>query len=449
MATTAPPNLDRRLALAALSRILDKNRHLEDALAEAEAEISPGSDGGGPAGRDRDSRDTESRDRSFAHNLVATCLRRMGQIDALIDGLLDRPMPARARAARHILRLGVAQLLFLQTPAHAVVDTAVRLAAATGQGPYKKLINAVLRRAAAEGAAAVGEQDAARVNTPGWLWDSWEAAYGADRARAIAEAHLRLPPTDLSVKSDADAWAGKLGGRVLPSGSVRLPGSVRPAVLAGFAEGAWWVQDTAASLPARLLGEARGRRIADLCAAPGGKTAQLALAGAEVIAVDRSEKRLARLSDNLRRLNLGAETVCADAGQWRPDQALDAVLLDAPCSATGSIRRHPDIQRTRRPEEVARAAEIQARLLAHAADLVRPGGTVIFATCSLQPEEGSEIIADLLSSDNRLRLSPIDADEIGGLAEAITSAGELRSLPSHLAELGGMDGFYAARLIRN
>ncbi|MFP6733383.1 MAG: transcription antitermination factor NusB [Rhodospirillales bacterium] len=427
-------DFDRRLALSALARILDKQRHLEDALAEAEASLGA---------------EVQPRDRAFAHNLVATTLRRLGQIDALIDALLDRPMPAKAHGARQILRLGAAQLMFLGTPAHAVVDTAVDLAANTGQGPHKKLINAVLRRAASEGKAIIAGQDALRLNTPDWLWQSWQLAYGAGTAAAIAAAHLQTPNTDLTVKSDAPHWAEALGGDVLPGGSVRLAGSVRPAGLAGYSDGQWWVQDVAASLPARLFGDVAGLRIADLCAAPGGKTAQLVLAGAHVTAVDRSQKRIGRLAENLQRLGLHADLVCADAVAWRPDAPLDAVLLDAPCSATGTIRRHPDIQRTRRAAEVARAAELQARLAAHAADLVRPGGVLVFATCSLAPEEGPEIVANLLASDDRLRRSPIAAGEIGGLAEAVTPAGELRSLPCHLGAQGGMDGFYAARLIRD
>jgi 16S rRNA (cytosine967-C5)-methyltransferase len=426
-------DFDRRLALTALARILGKQRHLEDAMAEAEAALCA---------------DIEPRDRAFAHNLVATTLRRLGQIDALIDALLDRPMPAKALGARNILRLGGAQLMFLGTPAHAVVDTAVNLAAGAGQGPYKKLINAVLRRAASEGAKIIAGQDAGRLNTPDWLWQSWSQAYGNETAANIAEAHLQVPDTDLTVKSDAVGWAEKLGGTVLPGGSVRLTGSVRAAALAGYSEGAWWVQDAAASLPARLFGDVAGLRIADLCAAPGGKTAQLAHAGAHVTAIDRSHKRLARLAENLTRLGLEADLVCADAFDWRPDAPLDAVLLDAPCSATGTIRRHPDIQRTRVPEEVSHAAAVQAKLAAHAAELLAPGGVLVFATCSLDRQEGPEVTANLLASDDRLRRAPISATEIGGLAEAITADGDLRSLPCHLGALGGMDGFYAARLIR-
>ncbi|MEE2761281.1 MAG: transcription antitermination factor NusB [Pseudomonadota bacterium] len=427
-------DIDRRLAFIALARILDKQRHLGDALAEAEVSLEACA---------------EPRDRAFAYKLVATSLRRLGQIDALIDSLLDRPMPAKARGARHILRLGTAQLLFLETPAHAVVDTAVNLAGDTGQGHYKKLINAVLRRAAKEGITAIGSQDAGRLNTHDWLWQGWERAYGAETAAAIAGAHLEEPGTDLTVKWDPAGWAEKLGGLVLPNGSVRLPRSVRPVDLAGYVEGEWWVQDAAASLPARLFGDVAGKRIVDLCAAPGGKTAQLALGGALVTAVDRSEKRLQRLSENLARLGFAADIVTADARYWRPEEPVDGVLLDAPCSATGTIRRHPDIAHTRRPVDIARAAAAQAQLLAHAADLLKPGGVLVFTTCSLAPEEGPEVVANLLASNPELGHEPISAAEIGGPDEAVTAEGILRSLPCHWNALGGMDGFYGVRLVRH
>ncbi|NQV55176.1 MAG: methyltransferase domain-containing protein [Rhodospirillales bacterium] len=426
---------DRKLALAALSRVLDKSRHLEDALAEGGEGLK-----------------IDARDRAYAHNLVATTLRRLGQIDALIDGFLDKPLPAKALAAHHILRLGLAQLLFLDTPAHAAVDSSVNLAEASKQGAYKKLINAILRRGAREGRALIETQDAAELNTPGWLWKAWVETYGLATARNIAEAHFAIPPLDITVKSDAEGWAERLGGQLLPSGSVRLTGSARPAELPGFDDGAWWVQDAAAALPARLLGDVKGQTIADLCAAPGGKTAQLVTAGAHVIAVDRSKKRLHLLAQNLDRLALSAELIAADAASWMPDRPVDAVLIDAPCTATGTIRRHPDLQRTKEPGDVEHAVGIQSRLLAHAADIIRPGGIIVFATCSLQHQEGPDLVENLLQSEIRLARMPITAEEIGGadgdLMDAITAAGDLRTLPCHWAIRGGMDGFFAARLRR-
>ena len=387
-----------------------------------------------------------ARDRAFARNLAATTLRRLGQIDALIDGCLERPLPAKAGGAHDLLRLGVCQLVFLETPPHAAVDTTVELAKRQSHGAYKKLINAVLRRLSRQGTALAKAQDAARLNTPDWLWDSWSAAYGPETCRTIAQAHLGEPALDLTVKEDSPTWAERLGGTVLPTGTVRLSGAGPVTALAGFAEGAWWVQDAAAALPAMLFGEVKGRRVIDLGAAPGGKTAQLAAAGARVIAVDRSAKRLERLKANLARLGLGAETLVADAEHWRPQAPADAVLLDAPCSATGTIRRHPDVVRLKAPEDVSRLAAAQGRLLAAAAEMVKPGGILVYSACSLERQEGPELIAALLHSGAPFARRPIRAREIGGLSEVLSGAGDLRSLPCHLAGAGGMDGFYAARL---
>jgi 16S rRNA (cytosine967-C5)-methyltransferase len=388
----------------------------------------------------------EPRDRAFALNLVATTLRRLGQIDAVIRRFLDRPLSARGAEAQNLLRLAVCQLAFLQTPAHAAVHTAVALA---GQRrslrPYGGLVNAVLRRAAAQAEAIVAAQDAALLNTPRWLWSSWEAAYGKALARIIAEAHLCEAPLDLTLK-DPDRPPADLGGERLPTGSLRLRQHKGPiASLPGYTDGDWWVQDAAAALPARLFGPLAGRRLIDLCAAPGGKTAQLAAAGADVVAVERSSERLRQLRGNLERLKLQAELVCADAAEWQPMEQADAVLLDAPCSATGTIRRHPDVARLKRPGDVAALVPLQARLLAAAARMTRPGGTLVYCACSLQPEEGPAQVEAVLAEGGLARI-PVQADEIGGLAEAITAEGDVRTLPCHLAPLGGMDGFYIARL---
>jgi 16S rRNA (cytosine967-C5)-methyltransferase len=314
--------------------------------------------------------------------------------------------------------------------------------------PYRGLANAVLRRLAREGDGLLAAQDAARLNLPDWLWDSWGAAYGEATARAIALAQGEEPPLDLSVRGDAAAWAGKLGATLLPTGSLRREAGGSVADLPGFAEGAWWVQDTAATLPARLLGDVRDRSVVDLCAAPGGKTAQLAAAGARVIAVDRSPARQRLLKENLTRLGLAAEIVTAEAETWRPATPADGVLLDAPCSATGTLRRHPEIAWIKGPDDVARLAPVQDRLLDAAVAMLKPGGTLVYCTCSLQPQEGPERIEALLARQPSLSRRAITATEIGGLAELLTPQGDLRTLPSHLADQGGMDGFYAARLTR-
>lgn len=389
----------------------------------------------------------EPRDRGFVRLLVATVLRRLGQIDELIQTCLAKPGLPKA-AIHDMLRLGTAQLVFLGTPAHAAVDTAVELAAARNAAPYKGLINAVLRRIGREGPALAAQQDAGRLNTPDWMWLSWRTAYGTARARGIVEAHLHEAPLDLTAKENPAAWAGRLDATLLPTGTLRRASGGSVAELPGFGQGAWWVQDLAASLPAKLFGDLRGKRVYDLCAAPGGKTAQLAAQGAIVTALDRSPKRLERVTENLARLNLEAELIATDAAVWEPGVPADAVLLDAPCSATGAVRRHPDILRVKTPDDIAKLAKAQGRLLAHAVTLVKPGGTLIYCTCSIQPEEGEAQITRLLARDGRMVRWPVTPDELGGLSEPINEKGEVRSLPGMLGDLGGIDGFFVARLRR-
>lgn len=422
----------RALAFDTLRAVLEQKRPLDDVLEDNSA-------------RDR----LAPRDRAFARLLVATALRRLGQIDRVIDGCLDRPLPRRATAVGQLLRLGICQLLFLDTAPHAAVDTTVELIAARGgEAGFKGLINAILRRVDRERAAWLERTVDPSLNVPAWLWGSWVATYGPERTREIAAAHLREAPLNLTAKGDPAIWRDLLGAMLLPTGSLRLPLDGLIESLPGFAEGAWWVQDAAAALPARLLGDVRGQRVIDLCAAPGGKTAQLAAAGADVVAVDRSAPRLERLRRNLTRLDLQATTVVADAAAWQPDRPADAVLLDAPCSATGTIRRHPDVPWLKRPEDVAKLAALQARLLQAAIAMVKPGGTIVFCTCSLQPEEGPAQVAALLHESAAIERLPIQPSEVGGIDSLIDADGDLRTLPCHLAEQGGIDGFFAARLRR-
>lgn len=392
----------------------------------------------------------EGRDRAYVRLVVSTVLRRLGQLDAVLSIFMERPLPPAAAVALDILRIGAAQLLFLGTPAHASVDTAVRLVAARGHPRLKGLVNALLRRVSREGPALVAAQDEVRLNTPTWLYESWTAAYGAEAAAAISGAHLREAPLDISVKLPQERahWAEALGGELLPTGTVRVTQAGLVPELPGYQEGAWWVQDAAAALPVLLMGNCNGQRVIDLAAAPGGKSAQLAAAGAHVTAVDRSGPRLRRLSENFERLGLSAEIVVGDAANWRPYALADAVLLDAPCSATGTIRRHPDVVHLKEAGDVRRLSLVQDRLLRAAVEMVKPGGMLVYACCSLQPEEGPDRIKALIASGAPVARDPVRPEEVGGLTELVTADGDLRTLPSHLAQQGGLDGFYVARLRR-
>jgi 16S rRNA (cytosine967-C5)-methyltransferase len=390
------------------------------------------------------------RDRALTRALVATVIRRLGTLRHLIGGMLEHGLPAQAPRVETALLIGAAQILFLDVPDHAAVDLSVRLAQADRYAiHYGKLVNAVLRRLTREGKALLAGLDLPALDTPPWLMARWAATYGAVTAHAIAAANGQEPALDLTVKDDPQAWAEKLGGRVLSTGTVRLVAHGNVAALPGFDEGAWWVQDAAAALPVRLLGDVRGLRVADLCAAPGGKTAQLALAGAHVTAVDRAPARVERLRQNLARLSLPAELICADVEKWTAEP-FDAVLVDAPCSSTGTIRRHPDVPWLKRESDVISLAALQRRLIAHAATLTRPGGILVFCTCSLEPEESEAVIADLLARDTSVQRRPVTAAEVFSHAEFITADGDLRTLPSHFPDadsrFAGLDGFYAARL---
>ncbi|TCS64823.1 16S rRNA (cytosine(967)-C(5))-methyltransferase RsmB [Varunaivibrio sulfuroxidans] len=436
--------MPRSLALDVLDAVLRRKRPLDEAF-ESHPRL----------------RTLEPRDRAFARALAWGVLRRAGQLDDLIGRALNSPLPAKARQTHDVLRLGAFQILFLETPAHAAVNTSVDLAQKHGCGPYKKLVNAVLRRLTREGKAWRAVQDEALLNTPDWLWRIWSETYGQETARAMARAHLNEPPLDLSIaKGDPHDWATRLDGAALPTGSVRLRPGGPITALEGFADGAWWVQDVAATLPGRLLGDVAGLSVIDLCAAPGGKTCQLAASGARVTAIDRSENRLRKVKENLDRLRLEADIVAADARTWRPSTPADALLLDAPCSATGTIRRHPDVPHVKTPQDIARLTQTQRQLLDGARDMVRPGGLLVYCTCSLQPEEGEAQIAAFLDAEPGFAREAIDPTELSLPVGALSANGELRTLPHFQpdsvpgappissVESGGMDGFYAARLRR-
>jgi 16S rRNA (cytosine967-C5)-methyltransferase len=403
----------REAAYALLTAVLERRRTLEDALNALPA--------------------MEPRDRSAGHRLAAAVLRRAGTLDAVLEPLMRKAPPDQVR---HVLRIGAAGLLFLDMPPHAAVGTAVALTRAVGLAPFSGLVNAVLRKVASGGKALLEALDSPRLDTPAWLWASW----GTD-ARAIAEAHQHEAPLDLTLGIDVAAPEGAL---VLRTGSVRYPAGTHVGDVPGFAEGRLWVQDAAAVLPVLLLAPRPGERIADLCASPGGKTAQLAAAGARVTAVERDPVRLTRLAENLARWRLSAELVQADVTTWTPPELFDAVLLDAPCSATGTIRRHPDVPHLKRARDIKALVQAQDELVAAAGRMLRPGGRLIYAVCSLQPEEGAARLAA-----SGLSAAPFRPEELSVLPDAITSDGFLRTHPGMWRDLGGMDGFFAGRLVKD
>lgn len=391
----------------------------------------------------------EPRDRAFVRHLVATTLRRLGQIDAVLKTFTTRTPPAQVE---DILRLGTAQILFLDTAPHAAVDTSVGLVKRVRQPRLSGLANAVLRKVAATGKDIIADQNWPRLNTPGWLWDGWTKAYGETMAHRIGEAHLSEAPLDITLKDPASAqkWAKKLSAEVLPTGSLRRsePGLVQE--FPGFSEGAWWIQDAAAALPAQILMQATnpGARVADLCSAPGGKTLQLAAAGYTVTSLDSSEKRLERVQENLDRVGFKADVVHADVMQWTPTDLFEAVLLDAPCSATGTLRRHPDLGYLKKRRDVVAYPGTQKALLKRASTFLAPGGVLVYAVCSLEPEEGPAVV-DAVIKEAGLSRVPIRPDPLGIDKKWIDAKGALRTLPYYWHERGGLDGFYAAVLQKN
>jgi 16S rRNA (cytosine967-C5)-methyltransferase len=433
----------RRIAADILDGVLHKRRTLDEQLDGAAAH--PGL------------KTLSDRDRALMRRLVATILRRLGTLGHVLSRLLDRGIPTDAPRAQSALLIGAAQILWMDVPDHAAVDLSVRLVQSDRRAAkYAGLVNAVLRRCAREGQPLIDEVKSQTLDVPPWLLARWIAHYGEKVARDIAVAIGHEPSLDITAKSDSAQWATRLHGETLPTGTVRtlLQGSV--TMLPGFTEGQWWVQDAAAALPARLFGDVAGKTIADLCAAPGGKTAQLVQAGARVTAVDRSPGRMARLRDNLARLALEAKTVVADATEWQGGdggEGFDGILVDAPCASTGTIRRHPDVAWLRQEADIGALMALQKRLLQKAVALLRPGGTLVYCTCSLEPEEGEQAIAALLAAESSVRRAPIEAGEVAGLGEILTVDGDLRTLPCHLPHqdprLGGLDGFYAARLVKS
>ena len=402
----------------------------------------------------------EPRDRALVRAILLTALRHCGDLDDTITRFTEKPLPAGATALRAILLAGFAQILFLDVPDHSAVDLAVASAQADPRSRrFSGLVNALLRRAAREKESLLARYATAPVRAPQWFADRLAAIYGPETASAIDACHRLEAPIDLTLKAaerdSADAWAERLGAIVLPTGSLRLAGLSRDLVsLDGFDEGAWWVQDAAAAMPARLFGNLSGKTALDCCAAPGGKTAQLADAGANVTALDMSANRLKRLSANLDRLGLSGSchTVATDMFAFAPDAQFDAVLLDAPCSSTGTVRRHPDVPFTKSLADIAKLADLQARMLDKTAEFVAPGGMIVFSNCSLDPDEGEAVARRFAGKRTDFEIVPIRREEAPGLEDAITSEGFLRLTPAHLdlgdPAISGVDGFFAVRFRR-
>lgn len=385
----------------------------------------------------------DQRDRAFAHAQALTALRRKGEVEAVVAKFLKTPLPKSAAIVPAILLTGAAQIFFMRVPAHAAIDTAVTLAKRDNKARhFAGLVNAVLRKLSNEPLPKLSP----RLNTPDWLWSRWVKYYGEETSLAIAASHLDEPPLDISVKSNPDHWARELGGVVLLTGSVRLattPGRIED--LPGYASGDWWIQDAAAAMPAKLLGDVRDLHVLDVCAAPGGKSAQLAAAGARVTAIDISKHRMIRFKQNMERLKLDVEVYIGDFLKFQPQTKFDVVLLDAPCSATGTIRRHPDLPYIKPPESISELAQVQQRMLAHVAQFVKPGGRLVFCTCSLEPEEGEAQVETFLTNYPAFARSPIKQSDVAEMTQVITPQGDLRTLPfMPIGASQGMDGFFAA-----
>lgn len=425
----------RMCALHLLSRVINKRTALDIALDSSDEFAA-----------------LPVRDRAFTRMLLTTTIRRLGQIDDLIAFAQDRPDAMKTDVVLNILRLGVTQMFFMDVPDHAAVDTSVRLAEEKGMPRQKGFVNAILRKLGRDGAARISKQDAARLNTPDWLLKLWIEDYGLTQAAEIAQANMTEAPLDITVKNIADRpyWGNVLQASELSTGTLRrvLGGNIRE--MEGFDDGKWWIQDAAAALPAQLFGDVNGEHVIDMCAAPGGKTLQLAAMGATVTAIDRSAKRLKRLEENLERMNLKERVTIeiSDAAAWKSVEQPQRILLDAPCSATGTIRRHPDTGYLKSMQDITSLMSVQERLLNHAADMLGVGGVIVYCTCSLQKAEGEHQIEKFLSSHPNFSRIPITPEEIGKYDELIDDNGDLRILPFHLAGQGGLDGFFVARLTR-
>ncbi len=462
------PGFDaRQIAATLIGRVVDDRRSLEVLTDEAQG-LAP-------------MRALDARDRALARAIAVTALRHRGEIERALARMVDRKPPQKARHLLHTLHAAAAQILYMDVPDSAAVDLAVTAISQDNRTTrFAAMANAVLRRLAREKDQLHLPRDAATVFPP-WLAAELRRDHGRENADAIARAVLDEPVIDITPSprlsgDEVMELARAMNATVLPTGSLRLASDVAVRDLPGYLDGTWWVQDAASALPVRLLGDVAGKRVADLCAAPGGKTAQLASLGAHVTAVDISPPRLGRLHENLQRLKLEATTVAADILEWEPEEKFDAVLLDAPCSSTGTIRRHPDVMWTKTPQDVEALAILQMKLIRKAAGFVKPGGTLVYANCSMLKREGENLLAAIQRAPEGLVHKPLRKGEIAGAENLVNGQGALRTLPFHMpapqasgnqapqasgnqaphdtaheakqhekSSTGGMDGFFACR----
>lgn len=397
--------------------------------------------------------DLDTRNRNFVRMLVTTSIRRSGQIEDLMRRGFTKPNQKMSPPIVHmIFHLAIAQIVFMGVADHAAVNTSVDLATRNGAERAKGFINAVLRKVVQHGKVWTTEQDIARLNIPEWLLNIWTEDYSKAEAIEMAQASLSEAALDISVVDpiDRESWAESLKCTILPNGTLRRNEHALVPDLPGFDDGAWWVQDASASLPVKLMGDLLDKRVVDLCAAPGGKTMQMAAAGAEVYAVDRSAKRLERLKDNIHRVRLQENVITevSDGELWDAPELLDAVLLDAPCTATGTIRRNPDAIWLKKSEDVVSMVKIQRALLERSTQMLKVGGTLLYCTCSLQKDEGERQLNAFLADHNDFEVAPIRPEEVPELEHAITDEGYLRILPFYWAARGGLDGFFIGRLTK-
>lgn len=423
----------RKVALYILGQVLDRHQALDNVLETYS-----------------DFLELPGRDKAFIRMMVATTLRRLGQLDDFIQRGSKKKEPPTPPQLHNLLRMAATQIAFMNVPDYAVVDTAVRLAEECEMSRQKGFVNAVLRRVAENHKDWISKQDETRINTPEWLMKLWIADYDLRTAAEIAQANLSEASLDISIKAPdkTEALLKTLEAALLPTGSLRRPAGGIVHKLPGFDDGLWWIQDASAALPARLFGDIDGKHVLDICAAPGGKTAQLASMGAQVTALDRSVGRLRKLQENMHRLGLEdhVTTEITDGAIWKPKAPLDYILLDAPCSATGTVRRHPDILHLKMQKDIDRLTEVQMRLLENSASILASGGVLVYCTCSLQKAEGEYQIEAFLAKHKDMQRLPVKANEVGGLEAIVTNTGDVRILPFHMATHGGMDGFYIARL---